>query len=484
MKISLRAVLLLTSIYIVLPILLFLFWWTNGWMGLLIGLMIGILIWRESSRIKNEFFIIPMRTGIIVFLILTLWTLYSGAGHRGLFDGDFLKHNALFSDLISLDWPVRYIVKETGNIVQLVYYFAYYLPSSLIGKWFGWNAGNAALFCWTLGGVTLAFLWLFSFIDQKKQLLYGLLFPLFSGLDGLGKLIMRDRIVNHEWEWWGRNWQYSGNTTLLYYVPQHVIVGWIVMGMIMFAIIKNKRTPLLILLLSCSLLWSPFVFLGLIPFYLILLLRKRIIISAREIGMSLVIFCISILFLSSNMTFYSKEASTNGWLWDTEKIVGSWIFLRLFLFYLFEFVIFAFFIHRYLFHKQKGIEFMIFITSLTLLIFLPWYKIGLMNDFAMRSSIPALYILLIYWLKTIIEAKKSRFVLYTMVILFAIGSLYSFILVYNGVVHFALTSDQSTLAQMENPQLRKQYVGDSKNILFTFFSHTTNPNKKGSISLK
>ena len=484
MKIPLRAVLLITSIYILLPIIIFLFWWTNGWIGLMSALAVGIVVWTQSSTIKGEYFAIPLRTGVIMILTLIVWTLLSGAGHRGFFDGDFIKHNALFGDLITLKWPVRYLAKETGDVVYLVYYFAYYLPSALIGKWFGWQAGNSALICWTLGGVILTLTWLFSFISPRKQLIYGLLFPLFSGLDGLGKLIMRDRVVNNEWEWWGRNWQYSGNTTLLFYVPQHVLVGWILMGMIMFVIVKNKRMPLLILLLSTSLLWSPFVFLGIVPFYLILLFRKRIVISSGEIGVSLLIILISSLFLFSNMTFYAKETSANGWLWDTEKIVGSWTLIRLILFYLFEFIIFSFFILRYLFKNRKGIEFVVFLTTLVLLILFPWYKIGLMNDFAMRSSIPALYIIFIFWIRTIIEVKKPRYILYTMVTLLAIGSLYSFILISNGAIHFSLISRQGSLTQLENPKIRMQYLGDSKSLMYTLFISKDTTDNIGSISLK
>lgn len=462
--------LLLTSAYIILPIILFLFWWTHTWMGIVITIGTIYVVWKQSYKIKNDFFFISLKTMRIIATLLLIWSVLSGAGHRGFFNGDYFKHNALFSDLISLSWPVRYQLKETGDIVYLVYYFAYYLPSALIGKWLGWQAGNVALFVWTLMGISLVFMWLFSFINQKKQLWYGLLFPFFSGLDGLGKLIMRGKVVNNEWEWWGRNWQYSGNTTLFFYVPQQVLIGWLLVGMLLYMLVKHKTLPFQALLLSTSLLWSPFVFLGILPFYLLLLVKKQYSLSLIETLVSVVICSVEVLFLLSNMTFFTKETLATGWLWETEKLGGSWVLIRLALFYLFEFGLFVFFIYRFLFEKRRGIEFMIFIISLILLLFLPWYKMGLMNDFAMRSSIPALYVISYFWIRSIIEAKKSLMVHFTMISIFAIGSLYSFVLFSNSVTHFSLSSPRYTLAHLETPKVMKQYLGYPNSLFFRLFS--------------
>lgn len=464
MKISMRIALPLTSIYILLPIVIFLFWWTNIWIGIGVTFGICFLIITQFHKMKDDSFIIPAKTVWLVMGLLFFWTVLSGAGHRGISDGDFYKHNALFSDLISLHWPVRY------DTAYLVYYFAYYLPSALIGKWGGWQAGNFALFMWTLLGVSLAFIWLFSFINQKKQLWYGLLFPFFSGLDGLGKLIMRGKVVNNEWEWWGRNWQYSGNTTLFFYVPQHVLIGWLLMGMLFYMLLKHKTLPFQMLLFGASLLWSPFVFLGILPFYLILLVKKQYSPSTIEILISAIICLVEVLFLLSNMTFFTKETLATGWLWETEKLAGSWILVRLALFYLLEFGLFALFIYRFLFVKRRGVEFILFTLSFIILLLIPWYKMGLMNDFAMRSSIPALYAICYFWISTIVETKKDSVTHFMMMAVFFIGSLYSFILFSNSITHFSLSSPRYTLVKLETPELRKQYFGYPNSLFFRLFS--------------
>ena len=469
MKISIRLLLLLTSLYIVSPIILFLFCWTNVWIGTILMLGTGHILRSQLKKMRNDIFFISPKTVFITTVLIILWTVLSGAGHRGIFSGDYYKHNALFNDLISLRWPVQYRLKEVGDIVYLVYYFAYYLPSALIGKWLGWQAGNIALFAWTLGGISLVFLWLYSFINKQKQLWYGLLFLLFSGLDGVGKLIMRDKVVNTEWEWWGRNWQYSGNTTLFFYVPQQALISWLLMGMLLYIFIKQKILPLQFLLLSASLLWSPFVFLGILPYYLFLLIKRKFSLSTLEIVVSVIILCVEALFLVSNMTFFSKATSANGWLWQTEKIFGSWVLLRLVLFYMFEFGLFAYFIYHYLFRKNRTTEFIIFIISLILLFFIPWYKIGLMNDFAMRASMPALYVICYFWIRALIEVKKSQLMALIMIVLFTASSLYPLILLSNGVTHFSFLSPRYTLAHLEGLNIRKQYLGYADSFFFSLF---------------
>jgi len=469
MKISLRMLMLLTSIYITLPILIFLIGWTNVWFGLIVSCAAVFIIGAQLKKMKADSFFIPLKTGWIMALFLFVWTLLSGAGHRGFFNGDFVKHNAIFNDLISLNWPVRYQLKEIGDISYLVYYFAYYLPSALIGKWLGWQAGNSALFVWTFIGIVLVFMWLSSLVNEKKQLWYGLLFPLFSGLDGLGKIIMGTKVVNNEWEWWGRNWQYSGNSTLFFYVPQHALIGWLLSVMFLYCFVRNKKIPLQTLLLSTSLLWSPFVFLGTVPFYLFLYLKKRLVISKWEAILSSIIVGVELLFLMSNMTFFAKETLANGWLWETEKLWGSLVLVRLVLFYLFEFGIFSFLIYQFLFMKKRGELFGLFGIAVALLFLLPWYKVGLMNDLAMRASIPALCVISYFWFYLIIEIKKTPLLNLALCSLFAIGSLYSFILFFNGAVHFISLSPRYTLAQLETPKTRKQYLGYSKSIFFTLF---------------
>lgn len=473
MKISLKILMLLTSIYISLPIIIFLYCWTNFWIGAsMTGAMI-YLLWAQLRKMKREFFFISTKSTVIISGVLFVWTLVSGAGHRGIFNGDYYKHNAIFNDLISMSWPVRYNLKEIGDSIYLVYYFAYYLPSAVIGKWLGWQAGNGALFIWTFIGIVLVFMWLFSFVSEKKHMWYGLLFPLFSGIDVLGKLLMGLKVVNSEWEWWGRNWQYSGNTTLFFYVPHQALIGWLLMGMVMYMVTKYKVLPLQLLLLTFSLLWSPFIFIGILPFYPLLFIKKQYSLTSLEIIISAIVFFIELLFLISNMTFFIKDTAANGWLWEIEHLFGSWVLVRLSLFYLLEFGLFAVIIYHLIFQRKKRIEFMVFIISLILLCIIPWYKMGLMNDFAMRSTIPALYIIAYFWIRALIEVKKAPIIRAFVVVIFTISSLYPLILFLYGFTHFSFSAPQYTLANLETLKIRRQYLGFSNSIFFTLF-HTNN----------
>lgn len=477
MKISVKALLIASILYLIVPFCIFLFWWTNLLLAGIIAIALVFVLYRYTREVTGSIQI-SRKTLSILGAVLLFWTLISGTGHRGIFDGDFYKHSAILSDLISFDWPVTYRLKESHQYVYLVYYFAYYLPSALIGKWLGWKAANIALFAWTFGGISLAYIWLLSVIESKKQLWLGLLFPFFSGLDIVGRLIMGRKVVNDtDWEWWGRNWQYSGNTTLFFYVPQHVLAGWICMGILLYIFIKRKRLPLQELLFVSTFLWSPFIFLGALPFYLFLLLQKKISFKIIPIILSLGILMLQVLFFLSNMTLTVSETTASGWLWNFEKVIGSFLLVRLALFYLLEFCLFVF-----LLFKARKLS-PLLVLACVLLLAIPWYKMGLMNDFAMRASIPSLYVICISWIAYLLQSKKT-IVLYIALFIFMVGSIYPLVQVRNGIARYSYGPPRYSLSQLDQPKFRRQYLGNADSAFFSLFRHTIADRKVGTLSIQ
>lgn len=478
MHISIRTLLFASVLYLLFPFCIFLFGWISPLASVLFSLLILYALVRNTKSVMGVISI-PIVTLVVGGILLLVWTLLSGVGHRGLFDGDFFKHNAILSDLITYDWPVVYKLKESHQFVYLVYYFAYYLPSAVVGKLLGWTAANISLFLWTFAGISIVYVWLLSLVKPKMQIWIALLFPFFSGLDAVGRIIMGNKIVNFtDWEWWGRNWQYSGNTTLFFYVPQQALAGWICMGILAFSFLKNKKIPLQELLFVSTLLWSPFIFIGITPFYLFMVLKKRMRMDLKITLIALFILVIQTLFFLSNFTLSVKETAASGFLWQFEKIVGSWLLLRLSLFYILEFGLFVFLLIK----AKKTSSLLILATVILLLI--PWYKMGLMNDFAMRASIPSLYVICLYWMMYLIESKKSMFVLFLSWLLFLVGSIYPFILQGNGIIHFSSLSPRYSLAELDGPKIRMQYLGNADSLFFTLFHKTGNNRKMGQLSLQ
>ncbi|MCX6730295.1 MAG: hypothetical protein NTZ55_00420 [Candidatus Roizmanbacteria bacterium] len=477
MHISIRALLAASVLYLLIPFCIFLTGWTHPLIALFFFVFLVYVITKNIKKVSGSIFI-SKKTLIVSGLFLFTWTLLSGTGHRGLQDGDAFKHSAILSDLISFDWPVTYKLVETNKFVYLVYYFAYYLPSAVIGKWLGWKAANIALFAWTYGGIAIAYTWLLSVVKEKTQIWISLLFPFFSGLDLIGRLMMWKRVSGYaDWEWWGIIWQYSGNTTLFFYVPQHVIAGWICIGILVFSFLKDKKLPFQDLLFVSTLLWSPFVFIGLAPFYAWMFIRKKCPIKITTVALSLFILAIEILFFLSNMTLSVRETTASAWLWQIEKLFGSKILFRLGMFYLLEFGIFAAFLIRA--KKRSSLLFLAF----AILLLIPWYKMGLMNDFAMRASIPALFVVGIYWLTYLVETKKSIFMTIVVALLFLIGCAYPFVLMRSGIVHFSFGPPRFSVVQLDDPKIRRQYLGNSNTPFFNLFNPKIVQQKKGKLTL-
>jgi hypothetical protein len=458
-------------LYIELPIGIFLLGWVNPIISvpLVLLLVLQLIFFFKAYSSKTKAVHIPILHVVAGLVIALIWVVLSGAGHRGEFNGDYFKHNAILNDLIRLSWPAHYVVNGTKTIVYLVYYIAYYLPAALFGKAYGWQAANLFLFFWTYAGVALTLGWFFRFF-QKKSIYAFILFILFSGIDYLGRLILFHRTgVNPDWEWWAGQWQYSGVTTLLFHVPQHALAAWIFVSVLL-----TERVEIATLF-SAVLLWSPFVWVGSIPIVIAQAIQKKIKFSLMDTLTGMLIICVLGAYLASNQYSQSSTEASGQWLWQRVDIMHSFTFVRLIIFYLFEFGIFFGIIKlvKPLFLKN-GI--LLFITVVTLL-FIPWYRMGLLNDFAMRASIPGLFVIALFFIHAALEAKKHMSIAALCIIMLA--ALYPIVQFQNGIIHFSIKSPQTQLTHLDTPQVRMQYLGTDR----SFFFHTVSKEKEPTVAV-
>ena len=269
----------ISILYLLLPIVIFFVFWVRMEINIILLLVISYWLlgktWRlihpgmlrrevwahiHPEMIRNILKFINLKS-LFIILTIILWTLLSGAGHRGFFDGDYFKHNAVLSDLISYQWPVIYKVSEIKQPIYLVYYIAFYLPAALVGKLAGWKIAHIFLFGWTLLGVFLSFSWFAKFINKQISILMLVFFIFFSGLDIIGAIIFDPHFSKgiNNIEWWNNIWKYWENTTLLFYVPQHALAGWIATGLIINNIKNKINIGVNFFIWSLTILLSPFV---------------------------------------------------------------------------------------------------------------------------------------------------------------------------------------------------------------------------------
>jgi hypothetical protein len=211
---------------------------------------------------------IPVGTLMLLLAVAVAWVSVSGAGGVGLQNlPDWNNKNVLMRDLLDKPWPVVY---EGGLILN--YYFALYLPASLVGRLAGWDAAQWFMYGEVLVGTVLALLWVYSFSGRLGVKVL-LLFIAFGGLDLIGYRLAWHRMPT--WgksiEWWVSTLQFSSNSTLLYWVPQHCLSGWLLTALMLDEASRMRRVAFIGLFLSLCALWSPFVTIGLAPIALLVI---------------------------------------------------------------------------------------------------------------------------------------------------------------------------------------------------------------------
>jgi hypothetical protein len=464
---------LLTILYLVLPSFLFSVGWLE-WPFAIISILIltsfTVNIFSDAYRAlpswqmqilfkikKKQVLTSDSKLGIaLVFLLIIIWMVFSGAGGVGLQNIDYRSSNALLKDLIVQDWP---LVAISGNtLVPIVYYVAYYLPAAVIGKAFGWVYANNFLFVWTLIGVVLAFSWFWNLsrIDLKNNRVSKLgvltvIFCLSGGLDYIGYYVLKGNVfdLSAHVEQWADYFQYSSNTTLIYWVPQHTIAPWLIIGMIADALGDKHNLKYLGMAVATGIIWSPFGLVGTVPYLLLILFvyllpqhRKYLLKKETMVfnALSIWIGAIYLLYLGSNQFKFPT-----GFIWQLSEGEVFWVG-RLLTFECLEFallgcltllliVLGVLFSHStalkvrwrertVLLEQEFGItpiQLYLFTASLIMLAVLPLFMMGILNDLVMRGSIPSLFIFWAFIAKVVTDAslrvRKKHTLLYALVLM-------------------------------------------------------------------
>lgn len=331
--------------------------------------------WRFAS---------PGRLGIVLGVAL-MWASLGGAGHFFYANADWIVRDAVLRDLVASDWPPTY--GKLGDFSLILRApVGYYMPAAVLGKAFGVAHADFFLWLWTVLGVAL-FLALLP-LPARSPFRLGaalLVVILFSGMDIVGIVATGQplpSLASHV-EWWARLFQYSSNTTLLFWVPNHAIPAWIAAALF-FRHWRNRAFPAFApMMLAVLPLWSPFALIGIAPLMLLpaaLVVRQgawsrlRVPHMLSAIGVLLIV----VLYLTLDM----------------HQIPSRWMFSKPYFLLVYaafvavEFAVLALILWR----LQPSSPLFV---SIVILLLLPLWSFGPGNDFVMRASIPALTILCI-----------------------------------------------------------------------------------------
>ena len=381
--------------YLLLPLLLFLFGWLELWVAVPLALCVLYTLWPLVGSLPTDASRFPVsRLHLTVACFVgCLWTVFGGIGHFVFANTDWHIRDAVLHDLVVSPWPVGYGVFD-GAQSLLRAPLGYYLPAALVGKSLGLWMAHLAMGLWTAAGAALFLTQVLSLTPSRTgvALAVAAIIVFFSGFDVLGQIISNPRFlylwnITQHIEWWAGAYQYSSMTTQLFWVPNHALGGWLVIGLLAR---DSRRSPLeamLPMILIAAALWSPLSALGLVPFILLKVLdgitRDRLLalLHPRVWGPALLVG----LVIASFLTLDSARLPAILTITADDFTMGV---LRQLQFFLLEAGLIGFVVLALRWSWE-------IVLALVVLLILPLVNFGPGNDLVMRASIPSLAVLAI-----------------------------------------------------------------------------------------
>lgn len=418
-KISFDKILLITAeCYILLPIVIFMCGWLKtvyACLGSLAIIGLAIQLYRSlMTANKNRISLFTQETRsfwISVLVVSGIWVYLSGIGGYVFQNNDYWVRNPIFHDLSTYSWPVYYDLSTGSEIVRSIcgdkvvafsYYFTWWLPVCLVAKIFNLSYGirNLLLYLWAFLGILLI-IYLICRKFQKCSWTIPVIIIAFSGLDIIPFFINHNIFDTFPWvshfEWWATYFQYSSNTTQLFWVFNQSIPVWLTMAVLF----QLNDAKCIAGILSTVFAYSPWATLGVIPYAFYYSVRgKKACKSAVNIFNILVPLTMLLVF----GTFYFAGSGSRGYIGfifsyyadEKRRILCNYL-----LFVFFEFGAYCLVMGRDAFHYPC------YRLTLLLLFFFPLFIVTDYN-FTMRASIPALFVLMLYVINYLIENEKNR----------------------------------------------------------------------------
>lgn len=403
--------------YVVSPLFVFISTWFNAATSVMLFVSCFLAVW--FINFKQDTIVSPDRKTIIMAIsVAGIWCFWSGIGGWVFQTGDFEMRNAIYNDLITKPWPVYY----GFGLSSLVYYFGYWLIPALVthilDQMFNFEdvfrVGLNVLLAYSVIGVTLFLLLLVSYIRpvNGRQLVVVLLFPLFfSGMDIIGAIINHVEIVENPLEVYeSLKYQamhleiYSGiqkiqnncMTTQLFWVFNQAVPSWI----IMMLLLKEKDNPGIYgVLLVCAIFLCPFPAVGMCVFMLFFGMEHICKKNIRLHDKVLSFLSNSNIFIVPTAVFVVLFLSLHdGEVFGFVPVqIGDYA-----LFCLLEFYCYAYLVSG-LYWCHTG--FWAMLACLFMFILFGFEKGH--SDFQMRTTIPALLVLMVFVLKYLLSEKGS-----------------------------------------------------------------------------
>lgn len=420
-----KAIIFLGLLYIFLPILIFFNTFLN-YIGILFSIVFIYFFYKLFKHLcVKEISLLNKKNilyWIITIIVILAWAYLSGIGGFSYQNDDFWARNAIYRDLINYDWPVIYdLAKEPSYVVSLLgsdkvafsYYYIFWLPVALLSKLFNlsWQASNLLLYFYVVLGLFLTL----YFINRKLgkcSYVALIIFVLFSGLDVIRFVIRNAYLPKIEHiEWYGDfYYQYSSNTTQLFWVFNQSVPIWLLMSLLL-----NLDNKYIIGWCALGFAYSPWAMFGLLPYMFYCFIK-----NVREtLNIENILICLLMLIIFGSFYFCGQKG-TNAFHISFLYFNNS--YKAYFMLILLEVIVY------FLLLGKNRFEYY-YVTLFSLLI-IPFVQDESLN-FCMRASIPALFMLMYYVIRSLYDNNKVLKILTVIVLL--IGAYTPFTEIYRSV---------------------------------------------------
>lgn len=402
-----RSILAASLLYIYTPIAIFLFGWAKLYIAFpcCIALFYGSLKLFRAYTAKNPDSEISIDYWSLFLVIVFLLSVgYSAGWGRFTYQvWDWEKHNTVLKDLIERPWPVYYFNGDEHSM--LTYYIGQYMVPALFGKVCGsFRMAEIMNYIWAEIGLFLIYINLIRILQIRKwpmQWLTGILLAHFNGPLLLAQKVISMIYPDHPAVITASEWFACGNDLLLQYTNhfvslQYVFPQVLVIWLLLLLFYEHREMPQhYITLLLPGAIFGVLSFAGAVPFaigYVFFLLYKdkdikKLLAQIFSIQNCICFFtfgAVLILYYYGNVLSAKPEYISfrrmdyGGAIWFYIVFVGMLVLLN-------GLLIFA--------DNKKN--FIFYIATFILLV-IPFYRMGIANDFGMRCSIPALFFYFIF----------------------------------------------------------------------------------------
>jgi len=487
-KIPFRLWYALTTGFLVIPVIIFCAGYLRWYFGIPLAVLFAAFsvyavidctkyaAGRTQLLENASDFVIPLKY-LMGFAVFALFLSYfSGVGEFIYSLQDHAFRRATLSDLISYRWPVIFdystqtnptvieILGKTSGKAAFIYYYTYWMPAALFGKMFGRTSADIFLMLWNAVGIFLALLGMAK-INGRACVTQPIFYMFFGGLDAIPTVI--HSVVEYPYwtsiEGYVPNMAYYCNMSELANVFHQCVPCFLIAVLVMLSV--NTRT----FGLTGGLLfaYSPFGVFGILPVILTAVFRKEMRQDVKSTLKDLftpanIICAAALLFVYGS--FYTANAGVVGQTGFTWKYFSSFgLFIICYLCFLLIDVIP---VTAILFKRYRKNPF--YICAAVSLIMIPLYMMSWVNDFAMRASMPARFIMCVFLAglfkdlydedAKLIAARKKRSRKETAGLVLAI--LATILMMFPGFVNAYLIAGSQAIGYLD----RKEMVGSFGNI--------------------